>query len=84
MDSKTEFNGIGGLRTHIGIVPMCGTFLPDDFGLNSPALGLFLQRPQRMRASTMVNLSLTVPLQSDLSRDGTGERAGSRKKKPTA
>jgi hypothetical protein len=31
--SKTEFNGIGGLRTHIRIVPTpSGTFLPANFG----------------------------------------------------
>jgi hypothetical protein len=38
---KQNLMGIGGLRTHIGIVPICGTFLPVDFGssLHPPKLG---------------------------------------------
>jgi hypothetical protein len=58
-------------------------FLPNEFGLSPPRWGRFLQRSQRMRATTSVNLSLAIPLQSDLSRDGTGNRAGNRKTKPT-
>ncbi len=40
--SKFEFNGIGGLRAHIGIVPICGTSLPVHFGPGLPWLGPFL------------------------------------------
>lgn len=38
---KQNLMGIGGLRTHIRIVPICGTFLPVDFGprLRSPQAG---------------------------------------------
>jgi hypothetical protein len=37
--SKFEFNGIGGLRAHIGIVPICGTSLPVHFGPGLPLAG---------------------------------------------
>jgi hypothetical protein len=45
---------------------------------------LYIGGGQEPVARPTINLSLTTPLQSEFRRDGTGDRAGSRKKKPTA
>ena len=39
---NSEFNGIGGLRAHIGIVPICGTLSLYTSAPASPWLGPFL------------------------------------------
>jgi hypothetical protein len=36
LPTKTEFNEIGGLRTYIRIVPICGTFQKLQTGLSFP------------------------------------------------
>jgi hypothetical protein len=55
--------GIGGLRTHIRIVPICGTFLPVNFGpsLLPPELGPFLLDVAQAKRGDTLQLPLMDP-----------------------